>query len=140
MFSSLIQSILYHWRLMLLAYSPLPCFMLQDRRESGSRNVAQKQRGGWEKTGKLGLKTFFNVIQVFQPLVYHILKFSLEKRFFWKRAGYSGRTEVPPSLFPPFSPACLFRSSTQTESSLEPGAGYGLLRETFLLLFFRSSK
>lgn len=81
----------------------LVCSMLQDSRKRRSRNITQKQRGGWEKTGKLGLQTFFlNLIPVFQPLVFYILTFSLEKRFFWKRAGCSGRTEVPPSLFPPF--------------------------------------
>lgn len=81
----------------------LACSMLQDSRKRRSRNLTQKQLGGWEKTGKLGLQAFFfNLIPVFQPLVFHILTFSLEKRFFWKGAGCSGRTEVPPSLFPPF--------------------------------------
>ena len=55
------------------------------------------------KDGEVGLASiFFNLIPVFQPLVFPILTFSLEKRFFWKRAGCSGRAEVPPSLFPPY--------------------------------------
>ena len=37
----------------------LACSMLQDSRKRRSRNITQKQRGGWEKTGKLGLQAFF---------------------------------------------------------------------------------
>ena len=93
---------------------------------------------GMGKDGEVGLVSiFFYLIPVFQPVVYHILIFSFEKRFFWKRGGYSGLTEAPPSLFPPFSPAHLFRSSTQTESLAQVMDSY---ERHFCFNFFRSSK